>query len=127
MHSALVAWLDRNTAWLFLPTIAVAEIVRGVAKLRRAGAEGRADAFQDWLEAILDLYADRVRPFGTRAARATGLLHDRARATGLDPGFADLAIAGIAQANDLVLLTRNLRHFVPLGIAAQDPFAILPA
>jgi hypothetical protein len=49
-----------------------------------------------------------------------------AHALGLAPGFADLAIAGIAQAHGLIVLTRNLRHFAPLGIAASDPFAARP-
>ena len=60
------------------------------------------------------------------AARETGLIADRARARGLAPGFADLAIAGIATAHGLTILTRNLRHFAPLDVPAHDPYAALP-
>ena len=66
-------------------------------------------------------------PLDAEAAHETGLLIDRARATGHAPGFADLAIAGIAAARGLTILTRNLRHFAPLGVAAIDPYVTLPA
>jgi predicted nucleic acid-binding protein len=56
-----------------------------------------------------------------------GALSDVARAKGASPGFADLAIASTAQAHDLTLLTRNTRHFGPLGVRLIDPFRSLPA
>ena len=51
---------------------------------------------------------------------------DKARATGHSPGFADVAIAAPAGSHNLTVLTRNLRHFVPLVIPATDPFERLP-
>lgn len=125
-HAPLRDWLVQRTARLFLPTVCVAEVTGGVAKLRREGRTAKAAAFEEWLASLLRLYAARVLPLDTDAARATGRVADRARAAGLAPGFADLAIAGIAEANGLMVLTRNLRHFAPLGVAAQDPFAALP-
>ena len=47
------------------------------------------------------------------------------RAAGRAPGFADVAIAAAAS-RDLTILTRNLRHFAPLGVRAIDPFDTLP-
>jgi hypothetical protein len=35
--------------------------------------------------------------------------------------LADLAIAATAQKHGFTILTRNLRHFGPLGVAALDP------
>jgi len=125
-HGALVEWLDRHTASLYLPTVTVAEVISGIAKLRRAGALRRADAFEEWLETILDAFSRRVLPLDIAAARATGLLQDRAWSTGQTIGFGDIAIAGIAMANGLTVLTRNLRHFAPLGVPALDPFGELP-
>lgn len=109
-----------------LPAVAISELIAGVAKLRRLGRNRDAEAVAAWVEGILHLYAERILPLDTAAARETGLIQDRARAQGLAPGFADLAIAGIAQAHGLTLLTRNLRHFAPLGIAACDPFLAIP-
>ena len=51
---------------------------------------------------------------------------DRVRATGRAPGFADMAIAATAASRSLTVLTRNLRHFAPLGAPAIDPFDTLP-
>jgi toxin FitB len=122
----LQAWMDRNSARLFVPSIAVAEIVGGIESARRAGAVRKAAALDDWLGETIRLYAGRVLPLDEPAARMTGTLIARARALGQGPGFADLAIAGIAMAHGLTVLTRNLRHFAPLGVPAQDPYAALP-
>jgi hypothetical protein len=118
--------MDHNSSRLFVPTVVIAEIIGGIAGARRAGALRKAAALEGWFEETMRLYAGRVLSLDAEAAHATGLLLDRARALGHSPGFADLAIAGIAAARGLTLLTRNLRHFAPLGIAAQDPYASLP-
>lgn len=122
----LAGWLEANTAHLFLSTITVAEIEDGIAKARRTGATRKAAALTAWLDRLLHLYGSHVLPFDLGAARIAGPLADLARARGQAPGFADLAIAGIARANGLVLLTRNLRHFLPLGVKARDPFTDPP-
>jgi toxin FitB len=122
----LVRWMERNSDRLFLSAITVAEIADGIAKARREGARRKATALGEWLETLLHLYGARVLPFDVAVARVAGRLSDRARRQGRGPGFPDLAIAATAIAHDLTVLTRNLRHFVPLGVAAQDPFAVLP-
>lgn len=123
----LVKWLDQNGARLFLPAIAVAELIAGVANLRRLGRITQADELEAWVGVLKWEYAGRLLPLDAEAAHQTGLLIDLAKARGVAPGFADIAIAGIAATHAMVLLTRNLRHFAPLGIAASDPFAVLPA
>jgi predicted nucleic acid-binding protein len=125
-HAPLERWLEQRTDRLFLSVVTVAELTSGLVKLRRAGSTRKAALLDEWLDSVLELYGDRVLPFDRDAARVTGALADDATARGLAPGFADLAIAGIAQANGLVLLTRNLRHLAPLGVAALDPYAGLP-
>ena len=80
----------------------------------------------DWLELVLHLYGDRILPFDVPPARLSGELMDRARAVGRVPGFADIAIAATAASRGLTILTRNLRHFVPLGVRAIDPFDTPP-
>ncbi len=114
--------MARNTERLFLSTVTIAEVQSGIAKARRTGAQRKADLLGGWLESLLHLYSFRVLAFDISAARAAGDLAEHARASGHSPGFADLAIAGTAVSNQLTVLTRNLRHFVPLGIAAHDPF-----
>lgn len=123
----LVAWMDRNSAGLHLSVVTVAEVEDGIAKSRRQGAHRKAQRLSEWLEALLHLYAARVLPIDLETARRIGALADRARGQGHEPGLADLSIAATAQLRGWTVLTRNLRHFVPLGVLALDPFAALPA
>jgi predicted nucleic acid-binding protein len=116
------AWFDERTDALFLSAITAAEIEAGVSKLHRTGSGRRADELRDWFERMLSLYSDRVLPFDLVAARIAGVLSDAAEVAGRHPGFADVAIAAIARSRELVILTLNLRHFDPLGVATLNPF-----
>jgi predicted nucleic acid-binding protein len=49
-----------------------------------------------------------------------------ARGQGHAPGFADIIIAATARRRGLTILSRNVRHFEPLGVAVSNPFVALP-
>lgn len=117
------AWFDDRTDELYLSAITAAEIEAGIAKLFRTGATRRAEALRMWFDRIVAVYADRVLSFDLAAARVAGALGDAAQATGRHPGFADVAIAAIAKAHELVVVTLNQRHFDPLGVEVFNPFA----
>ena len=117
-------WFRERADALFLSTISAMEIGTGIAKLRRAGATRRAEGLHAWFDRILQQYAERVLAFDLAAAQIAGSLNDSAQAAGRHPGFADIAIAAIAQSRHLVILTTNLRHFQPLGVEARNPFAV---
>jgi len=120
----VAAWFEERTDELFLSAITAAEVEAGIAKLRRTGAILRADELRMWFDRMLSSYADRVLPFDLAAARIAGELGDAAQAEGRHPGFADVAIAAIAQSRRLVILTLNLRHFDLLGVESRNPFAL---
>lgn len=120
-------WLEERSDALYLSAVSVAEIGAGIRKLRRGGAERRADALGAWFGELIALYGDRVLPFDAAAAEVAGELIDTARAKGVAPGFADIVIAATARVRSLVLLSANLRHFAPLAIAVVDPFTQRPA
>ena len=122
----LVAWMETHSDRVFLSAVTIAEIGDGIAKASREGATRKAADLTAWLDTVLHLYADRVLAFDTAAARIAGILSDLARGRGWAPGFADIAIAATAQCHGLTVLTRNLRHFEPMGVPALDPFANLP-
>lgn len=126
LSADLAPWLQAHDAQLFLPCVAVAELAQGIGKLRRAGAAQRADSLDDWLDQLIAGFGERILPLDTLAARLSGQLSDEATAKGRHPGFADVAIAAIAMQANHLLLTRNLKHFEPLGIACADPFKQLP-
>ena len=119
--------MDRNSADLFLSVITVAEVEDGIAKARRQGATRKAERLSEWLEALLHLYTAQIIPVDLKVARHIGRLTDLARGKGHDPGLADVAIAATALQHGYTILTRNLRHFEPLGVPALDPFSALPA
>jgi hypothetical protein len=75
----------------------------------------------------LAAHADRILPLDAHAARLAGQISDTAMAKGCHPGFADVAIAALAPHAGLLLLTCNLEHFQPLGVACVDPLVALPA
>jgi toxin FitB len=120
----LIDWLDRAGPRLFLSVITAAEIESGIAKADREGATTKARQLRAWWESIEHLYAEKLLPFDLVCAHAAGQILDASRAH--RPGFEDIAIAATAQVHDLTVLTRNLRHFEPLGVAALDPFQALP-
>jgi len=119
-------WLQAHHQALYLPCIAIAEMAQGIGKLRRAGGTERADRLERWLDGLLARYADRILLLDAQAARLAGQMSDAAIAKGCHPGFADVAIAALAQHAGLLLLTCNLKHFQPLGVACADPLVALP-
>ena len=125
--TTLGEWLQAHHTELFLPSIAIAEMAQGIGKLRRAGGSQRADRLDRWLDGLLAAYADRILPLDAQAARLAGQISDAAIAQGCYPGFADVAIAALAQNAGLLLLTCKLKHFQPLGVACADPLVALPA
>jgi predicted nucleic acid-binding protein len=122
----LIAWMDSHSPDLFLSVVTIAEVTDGIAKLTREGAKRKASALSAWHKTVLHLYGERVLPFDAAAAEIVGILSDTARGHGHSPGFADIIIAATARQHGLTILTRNVRHFAPLGVRLVDPFHELP-
>jgi predicted nucleic acid-binding protein len=118
----MIRWFANRNEELFFCAITVTEIAEGIAKLRRTGALRRSEILRAWFERVLQHYGERVLPFDLAPAHIAAELADVAKAEGRHPGFADIAIAAIAKARELVVLTRNTRHFAPLGVVLFDPF-----
>jgi len=122
----LIEWMDSNSSALFLSAVTVAEIADGIAKAKREGAKRKASDLSAWLRTVLHLYGDRVLPFDSATAEIAGGLSDLARGRGHSPGFADIVIAATARRHNLVILSRNQRHFAPMDVPVVDPFQQLP-
>lgn len=120
--AAARAWIIANQDHLFLPVTAVAEIAAGIGDREGSGATRHAMELARWLADLLSSYPDRVLPLDTGAALHAKPLQYAARRAGLVIGFADLSVACIARTHGLIVATRNLRHFVPIGVEAVDPF-----
>lgn len=126
LSAGFADWLQTHDAQLFIPCIAIAELAQGIGKLRRAGGTARADRLDQWLNQLLVGFGDRIESLDALAARVAGQISDAAIAAGRHPGFADVAIAAMAAHKGHLLLTRNLKHFEPLGVPCCDPFVKTP-
>ncbi len=93
----------------YLSTITISEIVYGAEK------SNRPDFHLNNLETIL-LPAVNIIGFDSKAAYVCGRIRAELEKRGTPLDLADLEIASIAIANDLILVTNNLLHFkrVPL-------------
>jgi toxin FitB len=123
---ALIRWMDSHSDDLFLSAVSVAEIADGIARVQRQGADRKAADLSAWLETVLHLCGERVLAFDGAIARIAGALSDLARSRGRPSGLADVMIAATARQHDLVILSRNERHFAPMDAVVIDPFRQLP-
>lgn len=121
-NAAVIEWLDaQNVETLFLAAISLAEIRLGVAVL----PEGRR---REWLhqsieQRVLPLFRGRILPFDDAASKAYASLRARARAPGVAIAPSDGFIAGTAEANGLIVATRDVTPFEAMGIRVIDPWA----
>jgi predicted nucleic acid-binding protein len=116
-------WIIGNQDRLYVPVTAVTEVAAGIGTREASGATRHAANLAAWLRAIFGDYPDRVLALDTAAALHARGLARTAWEAGVTVGFADLTVACIARAHRLVIATRNLRDFAPMGIETLDPFA----
>jgi toxin FitB len=113
----VVAWVRSvNSADLYLSTITVGEIELGIEK-QRVSNPAFAEELSRWLERTVRVYGDRILPLDVHVARRWGRLAARIGNKGLD-----LAIAATALEHGLTMVTRNVAHFEPTGVAVHNPY-----
>ena len=86
----------------------------------------RKDKLTAALDGALELFADRILPFDTRAARRYAELAVRARAAGRGFPTPDGYIAAIAAAHDFAVASRDASAFTAAGLAVIDPWGTTP-
>lgn len=96
----------------------IAEIERGVVALERTDATQGAVLRRWFTSRVLPAFAGRVLAFDREAARVLAGYRVPEHAP-LD----DALIAAIADVHRMTVVTRNTRHFEPLGVRALDPWA----
>jgi predicted nucleic acid-binding protein len=123
----LAGWLLARSDDLWLSAITAAEIEDGIAKAARTGPTKKAADLAEWWGEVRHYYGSRILPLDLATAQEAGRLMDLARAAGIAPGFEDVAIAATGKLNDLIVLTRNVADFGPLGARFLNPFEALPS
>jgi toxin FitB len=103
---------------LYISSITIFEIERGVEKVARRDAK-RGTELSTWLRRhVMPAFDGRILSLDADAALHAAALHaGRAR---LD---ADRLVAAIALAHNKVIVTRNTKDFDGLGVRVLDPFA----
>ena len=101
----------------FVSAFTIAEIERGVIFKERSDAEQGAVLRRWFDENVLPTFAERVLPFDLSAARILAAYRVPEHAP-----FDDALIAAVAEAAEMTVVTRNARHFEPLGVPCLDPW-----
>lgn len=110
-------WLARQEeATLFLSVITLGEIERGIAQQEKPNP-GFATDLRAWLDRTVQVFSDRILPFGSEDARIWGRLSQRIGHNG-----ADLMIAASALARNATVVTGNVDDFLPSGVRIENPF-----
>ena len=115
-------WLDsQRTREVFVSSVTEAEIRAGVA-IQPEGARrrGLADAAEHMFG---NLFAGRILPFDSSAARAFAEIFAVRRASGRPLALADGQIAAIARSRGMAVATRNIGDFESTGVELVDPWA----
>ena len=121
-HPVVFAWLDeRPTRELFVTAVTEAEVRTGIAFLPGGRRRSRIAEAAD--RAFGGLFADRVLPFDSQAARVYAGIAAAGRAAGRPVSQADGQIAAIVRSRGMALATRNIRDFADVGIDLIDPWA----
>jgi toxin FitB len=120
---SLLAWMgtqrDDN---LFITTLTIAEIRRGILEKPRGKKRNALDAWFAGSEGPQALFAGRVLPFDEQAALLWARLMAEGKAAGRPRNALDMIIASVAGANDCIVVTANERDF--MGLTILNPLRI---
>jgi len=115
----VIRWFrSQRDSDLFLSVVTLGEIERGIEKQRRVDPAFSTE-LEGWLESLAGMYGDRVLPVSTAIARRWGVLTAQHGNESID-----LLIAATALCHGLKVVSRNVKHFAPLGIDVIDPFVL---
>ena len=114
---SLLAWMGtQRDDELFIATLTIAEIRRGILEKPRGKRRNALDAWFAGPEGPQALFAGRILPFDEQAALLWARLMAEGKAAGRPRNALDMIIASVAGANDCIVGTANERDFMGLTI-----------
>lgn len=117
---SLVAWMaEQFDEDLFIASLTVAEIRRGVLEKPAGKRRDQLDAWFTGPQGPQTLFAGRILPFDEKAGLAWAELMADGKSTGRPRSGLDTTIAAIAAVNDCIVVTDNEHDF--LGIEIVNP------
>jgi predicted nucleic acid-binding protein len=102
---------------LLLSAITIGELRQGVEAVRHRGDLAQAARLTRWLRTVTSEYADAILAFDEEIAQVWGRLRVPHAENPLDK-----QIAATALMYGLTVVTRNVAHYEPTGVAVLNPF-----
>lgn len=124
-EARVIEWLDNQIAEsLYFSAVSLAELHLGIALLpdgrRKRTLRGSVSRI------ITTLFGSRILAFDEQAALAFSEIMSAAQNAGRRIGFADGQIAAIAQANGMIVATRDEDPFNRAGLTVINPWIPQP-
>ena len=117
---SLLAWMaEQADEDLFIASLTLAEIRRGVLERPAGRKRKQLEAWFAGPEGPLALFADRILPFDEKAGLVWARLMAEGTAVGRPRSALDMIIAAIAESNDCMVVTHNQKNFG--GLNTIDP------
>ena len=114
---SLLAWMsEQNDEDLFIASLTVAEIRRGVLEKSAGKRRDQLDAWFSGPEGPQALFAGRVLPFDEKAALIWARLMADGKMRGRPRSVLDTIIAAVAEAHECVVVTDNEKDFADVQI-----------
>jgi toxin FitB len=115
--ASLMTWMaEQADQDLFIASLTVAEIRRGVLEKPAGKRRYQLEAWFSGPEGPQTLFAGRVLPFDEKAALIWARLMAGGKARGRSRSGLDAIIAAVAKANDCVVVTDNEKDFAEVEI-----------
>ena len=117
----VLGWLDAiDEDRTYISVASIAELRRGIALMDDGR---RRDALAIWLANDLPArFAERILPIDRAVAERWGDLMAESRRSGVALSVMDGFFAATALANDLTLVTRNVKDFASFGVPLFNPW-----
>ncbi|WGI36181.1 PIN domain-containing protein (plasmid) [Mycolicibacterium aubagnense] len=118
-NPAVQAWADSVPASeQFVAATTLAEIERGVITKERTDPPQGVHLRRWFDDKVLAVFTSQTLAFDLRAARILAAYRVPEHAP-----YDDALIAAVAQAAGKIVVTRNTRHFEPLGLRCLNPWS----
>jgi len=119
-EAPVIAWLRDHEPELYLSTITIGELRRGIEKLPTGK---RKAALQSWFTGLCERMEGRILSFNTSTAHVWGQLMAVWDKKGTSIPSLDGQLAATAHRHNLTMVTRNLSDFQNTGVKLLNPFA----